>query len=207
MPEVIVYSFQFLDSKLSGLPVLSRLCFSPLAVLGDLDPASVISVYSFIFNSTWEAFVSQLRTFFYIPHLLGLLPKCSKFPGVLSGLFTSFGLTISRTFYTNFRLAILLVKTVRRSNTCLIKDLARTTTYSEKDGSRGRWRIQTGCCKKYLPIPCLMLNFVLVYSCENTSQNINFKQFVPILRNSWKRYVVSIWVLLNISFSHKFQSY
>lgn len=130
----MLYSFQLLDPKLSGLPALPRLCVFPPAALSVLDPASVISLYSFIFDSAWEAFVSQLRTFFCLPHLLGLLPKCSMFPAVLSGLFTSLGLTMSRTFYPNFRLAILLVTMVRRSNACLIEDLARATTRSEEGG-------------------------------------------------------------------------
>lgn len=133
-PEVRLHSFQFLGSKLRGLPALSRLSFTPPAVLSNLDPASAVSIYSFIFDSAWEAFVSQLRMFFCIPHLLGLLPKSSMFPGVLSGLFTCFGMAVSRTFCTNFGLATLSVKTVRRSDTCSFKDLAGTTTHSEEGG-------------------------------------------------------------------------
>lgn len=132
MPEIILYSFRFLT-----LDAVVFQCF-PTFVSPHLQSSitwtqHLSSLYSFIFNSTLEVLVSQLRTFLYIPHLLGLLHKCFKFPGVLTGLFTSSELTITRTFYTNFRLAILLVKTVRRSNTCLIKDLTKTK-YSDKDG-------------------------------------------------------------------------
>lgn len=137
MPVVIVHSFQFLDSKPSGLPVFSKFCFTPLAVLNNLDLASVICLFLH-FQLYLEDFLSWLRTFFYVPHLLGLLPKCPIFPGVLSALFTSFGLAVSRTFYTNFRFVTLLIKNIRRWNTCLIKELASITRYSEEDGGNER---------------------------------------------------------------------
>lgn len=135
--EVVVHSFQFLGSKPSGLPVFSKLCFTLLAVLSNLDLASVICLFLH-FQFYLGGFVSWLRTFFYISHLLGLLPKCAVFPGVLSALFTSFGLTASRTFYTNFKFVTLLIKKIRRSNTYLIKELASSTIYSEEDGSSER---------------------------------------------------------------------
>lgn len=72
----------------------------------------------------------------------------------------NFGLTISRTFHTKFRFGILLIKTIRMSNTCLIKELERITTYSE----RGRESTQNAINIYSFHI---MLNYVVVYSCQN----------------------------------------